>query len=206
MAGVGAEEARMQREQLGKYLQWVKDEGGVEGPTHLDTMFQAHQQKRLQWLRDNVVGTILECGCCYGFVLAYVGGHIGVDHNPHSIELARILNPRKEFVCAGIQALPFPDKCVDTVMFPDVLEHVAWDDVPKVLTEAKRVARQKILITLPSIDSSYAQSPKHQWIASPDKVKEMVRQIDGQVTHSPSGFVGIQQRLDTARGDDSCSR
>lgn len=171
----GAEEAKRQRDQLDRYLKWFKEEGGIEGPTHLDTWFKPQQQNRLAWLKMKCVGTVMELGCCYGYVLAYCGGQIGVDHNEKSIELARILNPSKEFVVADIRALPFPDDYVDTVMVCEVLEHIPWDDVPKTLREARRVAKQKVLITVPDGEelTPEATSFKHQWLCLWDNAEDM---------------------------------
>lgn len=179
-----AEEAKRQREQLERYLKWVKEEGGVEGPSHLDTWFKPHQQYRLRWLKRHCVGTVMELGTNYGYVLAYCGGQIGVDWNPQSIALAGILNPGKEFVVADIRKLPFPDNYVDTVLLTDVVEHIPWEDVPKALKEARRVAKQKVLITVPdgrNIPDSTCF--KHIWICSTEKVKAMAAEFPyGKVT------------------------
>lgn len=173
-----ADEARKQRDQLERYLKWVKEEGGVEGPTHLDTWFKPHQKYRLRWLKRHCVGTVMELGTCYGYVLAYCGGQIGVDWNQQSIALARILNPGKEFVEADIRNLPFPDSYVDTVMACDVLEHLPWDDVHQALREARRVAKQRVLITIPD-ERNIPDSTcfKHLWVASPEKVEVMAAEF-----------------------------
>lgn len=171
-----AEEAKRQREQLERYLKWIKEEGGVEGPTHLSTWFKPHQQYRLRWLKSHCVGTVMELGCNYGYVLAYCGGQVGVDWNENSIALARILNPGKEFAVADIRKLPFPDNYVDTVMVCDVLEHIPWEDVPKALREARRVAKRKVLITVPDGERNIGESTsfKHVWRSTPEKVATLV--------------------------------
>lgn len=175
----GTEESKTQREQLEKYLEWVKTEGGVEGPTHLSTWFKPHQQQRLRWLKLNCRGTIMELGCNWGFVLAYCNGNVGVDWNEKSIALAKILNPRKDFVVADIRKLPFPDNYVDTVLLPDVLEHLAWEDVPHAIAEGKRVAKKKILITIPNGDhhTSEAASFKHRYLLTAGKRQELVNML-----------------------------
>ena len=176
----GAAQAQAQREQLARYLEWVKAEGGQEGPTHLATMLSDGQQERLCWLRAESAGTIMELGCNWGYVLAYVRGHIGVDWNQHSIELARILNPSLEFRCEDVRELSAGDRSVDTVILPDILEHLAWEDVPGVVRAAQRVARQRVLITLPAPDSRYATSPKHRWLATGDKVEALIAECGGR--------------------------
>lgn len=190
----GSGEARRQREQLDRYLKWVEEEGGVEGPTHLDTWFKPKQQNRLAWLKKHCVGTVMELGTCYGYVLAYCGGQIGVDWNEKSIALARILNPSKEFVVADIRNLPFPNNHVDTVMACDCLEHIPWEDVPKAVSEARRVAKEKVLITLPdpyAKDNSDAINFKHRWLATQEKVRDIMNDFSGAVVKvdREAGFV-----------------
>lgn len=187
---MGAAQAKAQRDQLARYLQWVREEGGHEGPTHLDTLFQPHQQERLRWMKGQATGDVMELGCCWGYALGYVGGSIGVDWNEHSIELARILNPGKQFHCQDIRKLSFGDKSVDTVIIPDVLEHLPWQDVPGVIKEAQRVARQKVLITLPAPDAPSAASPKHQWVATADRQAAIIKECGGRLGKLP-GFVTI---------------
>lgn len=192
-----AEEARRQREQLDRYLKWFSEEGGSEGPTHLSTWFKSHQQYRLNWLKKHCVGTIMELGTCYGYVLAYCGGKIGVDWNQQSIALARILNPTKEFVEADIRNLPFPDSYADTVMACDVLEHLPWDDVSKALREARRVAKQRVLITIPD-ERNIPDSTcfKHLWLATSEKVKAIAREFpsDKVTVGRKYGFILMEVR------------
>lgn len=172
----GADEARLQKEQLGRYLAWVEKEGGIEGPTHLDTWFLPEQQDRLHWLKDHCEGSVLETGCCYGYVLAFVGGNIGLDINEKSIALARVLNPKKVFVQGDIRAMPFSDGFVDTVMLVDVLEHLDWEDVARALAEAYRVARKKVLITLPNAEyiTRHASVFKHRYLMSPERLQQFL--------------------------------
>ena len=169
----GAEEARRQREQLSRYLCWVREEGGVEGPTWLDTIWKPHQQRRLRWLREHCVGTVMELGCSWGWVLSFCGGQIGVDHNPHSVALASILSPGREFVVADIRELPFPDGHVSTVMVADCLEHLPWEEVPRAVAEAKRVARRKLLVTVPGGDGPDATSMKHVWLMTLERMSAL---------------------------------
>jgi len=193
-----AEEAKRQREQLDRYLRWVEEESGVEGPTHLDTWFKPHQQYRLRWLKRHCVGTVMELGTCYGYVLAFCGGQIGVDHNEKSIALARILNPKKEFVIADIRNLPFPDNYTDTVMVCDVLEHIPWEDIPKALKQARRVAKQKVLITVPD-ERNIPDSTcfKHIWLATPEKVEFITKEFtnDKVTIKRKGGFILMEVSL-----------
>ncbi len=196
---MNAEEARRQREQLDHYLKWFSEEGGVEGPTHLDTWFKPHQQYRLRWLKRHCVGAVMELGTCYGYVLAYCGGEIGVDWNPQSIALARILNPMKEFVEADIRKLPFPNDHIDTIMACDVLEHIPWENVAEALREARRVAKQKVLITVPDAERNIQDATcfKHRWLATSEKVEAIAREFpDNKVTvERKYGFILMEVKL-----------
>lgn len=174
-----AQVAKHQREQLAHYLSWVRDEGGIEGPTHLSTWFKPNQQHRLLWLRHNVVGRVVECGCCYGYVLAFMGGQLGIDWNERSIALAQILNPEAKFLVCDIRRLSLGDDEYDTVVLPDVLEHLAWETVPRAIAEAKRVARCRVLITVPNgeLDTAESTSMKHQWLATKDRIAELKKML-----------------------------
>lgn len=193
----GAEEARQQREQLDKYLEWVKTEGGIEGPTRLPTMFTPEQENRMEWLRWRCSGKILEMGCNWGLVLAYCHGHIGVDHNEKNIELARILNPAAEFIACDISKVPLDDYAVDTVMLPDILEHATWEDVPKVINESLRLAKKRLLITLPNCNDFdwVSTSFKHQWICTMEKLKELREIIDATTVEVTPYFFFIHKEV-----------
>jgi ubiquinone/menaquinone biosynthesis C-methylase UbiE len=56
------------------------------------------------------------------------------------------------FHLANAQNLPFPDNSFDVAVLGEILEHV--EDPPKVLQEALRVCRKKMLITTPN---------EHEW-------------------------------------------
>lgn len=162
----------LQAEQLERYLAWVKQDGGVEPPVQIDTVLLPHQQARIRWVKEHVTGTILECGCNWGYLLAWVGGHAGVDINPRLIDLARSLARNREFIVGDIRALPYGNKSFDTVVLSECLEHIPWEDVPTALGEAVRVARRKVLVTIPTWDTNRQDSEnfKHQWVLTPDRV------------------------------------
>lgn len=145
-----------QARQLEKFLAWQHKEGGHELPTQLATLFQKNQLARLEWLKLNVTGRVLECGTNFGFVVSYVAnypilsGHAGVDIEGANVALAQVLNPAIEYKVADIQYLPYPDKSFDTLIVPETLEHLNFEkEVPRAVAEAHRVARKRILVTMP---------------------------------------------------------
>jgi ubiquinone/menaquinone biosynthesis C-methylase UbiE len=176
-----AEEARRQKEQLQRYLAWVEKEGGVDGPTHLSTLFRPEQQDRIAWLKEHSEGSVLELGCCYGFILAACDGQVGVDINPQNIALARVLNPRKVFLEGDIRQLPLQDNFADTVMVPECLEHLPWEDVPRALSEALRVARKKVLLTMPNAEYATKTSAtfKHAWLLTQERFQALLNLLEG---------------------------
>jgi SAM-dependent methyltransferase len=194
---MNATEAKKQREQLARYTEWVKEEGNLELPTNLDTIMKPHQVARVKWLKSYSTGRIMELGCCWGYILAYIGGHIGVDWNEHSIELARLLNPDKEFIVADIRDLPFGDNFVDTIIIPEVLEHLAWGEVFGVIDRSRQIARQRVLITLPyEMADIEAGCFKHQWLVTPRKIVEIQKRYRDTIFRldKRQGFVFIGLR------------
>lgn len=172
-----AELAQHQREQLEKYLKWVRDEGGEEGPVRLDTYMTPEQQDRIGWLQDRVRGRVLEAGCSWGYVLACVEGDVGLDSSPKLCHLAQTLNPAKQFDCGDIRQLPYDDNSFGTVILAEVLEHIPFNEVFLALEEAVRVARLRLLITIPDgrTPSAEATSLKHQWLLTNAEVAAMGR-------------------------------
>jgi SAM-dependent methyltransferase len=171
-----------QEAQLAAYLDWVRSQPEApdhELPTRLSTLCQPHQIARMEWLRHHCVGEILEVGCNFGLVLAWVGGHVGLDINQANIDLAWLLNPDKCFNRGDARALPYADDTFDTVMLPEILEHLSWPDgVRRAIAEACRVSRHLILITMPDgapeSPSPEAHSFKHQFLADAPVVKEIL--------------------------------
>lgn len=157
--------------------QWIAEEGGVERPTHISTLRQQCQQKRIAWLMYHAEGTILEVGCNWGYVVnkcCRVPGRTGygVDLNPENIKLAKEKFPEQHFFCGDALRLEFGNAEFDTVILPDVLEHIEWEDVPFAIAEAKRVSKEKILITLP-FEETKKHCFKHRWIVETWRVSKI---------------------------------
>ena len=167
-----------QQAQLKKFLAWKDAEGGVEGPTQLQTLFKPQQLARMDWLRANAAGYILEVGCNFGAVLVYMFGHVGIDIAPRNIELARVLSPDLEFHVADARALPFPAKTFQTVAVPETLEHLNFPDgVRLAIQEACRVAWGRVLITMPdgTSDTEVATSFKHRFLLDEPTLAELLQ-------------------------------
>lgn len=118
---------------------------------------------RVHWIRQNSVGTILDVACGEGYLY---GVSFKIDLPPLTIILPKIeavatdlrnyrayqkrgktVPPLKYFVQADAHHLPFKDKRFDTVTLSEILEHPV--NPIQLLTEAKRLARKRILVTVP---------------------------------------------------------
>lgn len=165
-----------QAEQYSRFKAWSTAEGTMERPLQLDTVLKPHQRARYDWLKANVTGTVLEVGCNWGYALAYVGGQAGVDINPDLVALAQLLARDREFKVGDARALPYPDKSFDTVMLPDVLEHLEWADVGTAIAEATRVARHRVLVTVPNgdLDNEDTHNQKHRHLLTHARFYDVV--------------------------------
>lgn len=117
-------------------------------------------KERVQILKTFIKGKkILDVGCGLGVYVDYLTGQgieaVGVDFVPEFIEEAR-KNQQGTFQVASADKLPFRKDSFDTVLLFDILEH--GDDL-KILLEAKRVARQRLIVVVPKVvDQSLADS------------------------------------------------
>ena len=67
-------------------------------------------------------------------------------------------------VVGDAESLPFRDKSFDTVVLGDVLEHL--DDPLRAVAEARRVARRRVVATVPSYPD-----PRHRWVPTYEEVR-----------------------------------
>lgn len=110
------------------------------------------------WARSLIVGDdILEVGCCFGFfalACARDGRSVlACDISPGAIDLlataSMSLGLTVEAAVANAVALPYPDDHVDTVTLIHLLEHLDDEDTTTAISEALRVARQRVVIAVP---------------------------------------------------------
>lgn len=118
---------------------------------------------RMLWTRINSVGSILDVACGEGYlygstyqiiasplmVIAPKINAVMIDKRNYKTyrERGRKVPDIQYFIRADAHQLPFKDKSFDTVTLCEILEHPI--DPFQVLAEAKRTARQRILLTVP---------------------------------------------------------
>ncbi|PJE73879.1 MAG: methyltransferase type 11 [Candidatus Taylorbacteria bacterium CG10_big_fil_rev_8_21_14_0_10_41_48] len=88
--------------------------------------------------------SVLEVGAGDETVKNYVVRAIGSDYK--TLDIADDLKPD---IKGSILAIPLDDKSFDTACAFEVLEHIPWDDVPKALSELARIAKGRVLISVP---------------------------------------------------------
>jgi SAM-dependent methyltransferase len=103
-----------------------------------------HDLARIAYVLGRVSGSLLDVGCGPGIFLdAYRGApKAGVDIRPS----ARSDWP---LYVVDAAALPFPDRSWDTVSAQEMLEHQPDGKFELVLAELRRVARERLLVTVP---------------------------------------------------------
>jgi len=96
-------------------------------------------------------GSVLDVGCGMGLLVRTLLEHgveaMGVDIALRPVEESNRKNPGR-FCLGSILQLPFADNSWDTIVSTDCLHHLAEADVPRALTELKRVARRNVYINL----------------------------------------------------------
>ena len=102
-------------------------------------------------------GTVLELGSCFGFLslrLAAAGRHtVATDLNPGTIDLLSRVAPRLgialDTATADAARVPQPSASVDHVLAVHLLEHLEPEHGERVLAEARRLARHRVVVAVP---------------------------------------------------------
>jgi 2-polyprenyl-3-methyl-5-hydroxy-6-metoxy-1,4-benzoquinol methylase len=151
-----------------------------------------HYGAFVRFARRHAGSSVLDLGCgfgAYGAALIKEGLKcVGCDIN---FEYLRKAEAGGLPVATVDTVLPFADGSFDTVMILEVLEHVASPD--KVLTEAFRVARMNVLITVPNSekieqmkanDVTYAHmlSSDHLHFFEPGSLEALLRRYSKDVS------------------------
>jgi len=144
---------------------------------HSDDVYKIDRmQHRINWIKDNSTGKILEIGCATGYILDYVNGDIGVDINRERLKVAKTRRPDLKFYLVDAEKLEFKNNYFDTVLLPDVLEHMPFKKSKKVLNEACRIGKS-VIFTLPMVggEEDKNKNPEHFWLANEDTINKLTR-------------------------------
>jgi ubiquinone/menaquinone biosynthesis C-methylase UbiE len=114
-------------------------------------VYRRTEYGREAWIRDRVEGLLIDIACHTGMVTQQFQGVVGLDllvdlpmDQQRSVKEAW---RGRLFIVGDACNLPLRDKCFDTAVASEVLEHV-WTPIA-LLREAVRVARERVLLTVP---------------------------------------------------------
>lgn len=105
-----------------------------------------HQINELMELEPR---SILEIGIGNGLVANYLKRR---GFNVTTMDIDERLNPDK---VGSVLDIPFRDGSFEVVACFEVLEHLPWDDVPKALSEIRRVSSRYAILSLPDSTKAY---------------------------------------------------
>lgn len=153
------------------------------------------QYRRVKATADRVRPgeTVLDVGCNSGYFVLFCPIECevtGVDINPRLVERAR--QRLKDARVAEAENLPFADKTFDVVNVAEILEHV--HDPEKVLREAARVARKRIIGDTPHEDGTWGERsvPFHAYHVrcfTEASLRELLEKF-GRITHFDTVDIG----------------
>jgi ubiquinone/menaquinone biosynthesis C-methylase UbiE len=112
-------------------------------------------KERVSLLKKYIVGkNVLDIGCGSGLYVDFLNREgysaSGVDFVEEFIKEAR-KNKKGQFFISNAQKLPFKNSEFETVILFDILEH---GDDGKILKEAKRVSKKRIIVIVPQVVDS----------------------------------------------------
>ncbi len=117
---------------------------------HPIALLRAENKARNPWIIKTLASykklpsNVLDIGCGAGLLLqdlAMQGCSVtGIDLSENSLEVAKTLIPKGNFLKAPAESLPFPNASFDIVCAMDLLEHV--EDPKIVIKEAARVLKK----------------------------------------------------------------
>ncbi|MCC6476327.1 glycosyltransferase [bacterium] len=150
--------------------------------THPDEIYtEALHRERVRWLKSKASGRILEIGPANGYVVQFCNGHEAVDIWRGRLDVARALRPGITFEYGNVvEGLPHSDKSFDTVMSPEIFEHVEWPEAIRALSECMRVGK-RVLITIPNADKlnynpDLVHNPEHRWLVTRQLLEGFLRE------------------------------
>jgi ubiquinone/menaquinone biosynthesis C-methylase UbiE len=99
------------------------------------------------WIAELPPSRTLDVACGTGFMTRHLQGEVvGLDQSETMLEVARGQAPNATFVQGDGLDLPFDDNAFDRLFTSYFYCHLEEDDRPRFLAEARRVARQLVVV------------------------------------------------------------
>jgi ubiquinone/menaquinone biosynthesis C-methylase UbiE len=144
-----------------------------------DSYSEAQKARRKEIIKRSIGDSALEIGCADGGIvssLANVGLFaVGVDLAAPYLYTAQ---KPAQYICADGFSLPLTDKAFETVILAEILDHI--DNPLKLLLEAVRVSRKRIVITVPTD----LNDPTHLSQFDQSSLTKMIGQVPGVISVS----------------------
>lgn len=132
----------------------VKPGENLVGPTIPTLQWKSFdrivQKCRVKSLFENIEGdSVLEVGTGEAHILRLAPGNyrVGIDLDMDYLKRGK-KNHDIPVICSDAHKLPIKNNSFDCVLLPEIIEHL--DDPKKAIAEARRVARKRVIITVPN--------------------------------------------------------
>lgn len=163
----------------------------------MDAEYKRHNDMRdnpieYPMIAQNCVGTILEFGPAFGSFTKYLtteqrSMYVGIEYSPVLLNSAKLIHPEIDFRIGSILNSGLDNDSFDTVVALQILEHFDEQDFFKALWEIKRIARQRIIFSVPNKemipDRSHIQIFDYEKVFNVLKVWGEVTFLKGQDHH-----------------------
>jgi SAM-dependent methyltransferase len=109
--------------------------------------WNAAREELEAWIAGLEPARTLDVACGTGFMTRHLRGEVvGFDQSTSMIDVARRQAPNATFVQGDALELPFEDDAFDRVFTSYFYCHLEEDDRPRFLGEARRVARELVVV------------------------------------------------------------
>lgn len=162
-----------------------------------DSYSDEDQQQRVEWVLNHSTERVLDIGCGHGYMLSkWSISSVGIDYDRRRIALAqyrqilrdsegfepyRSWQPHTFYCIDALFGLPWHNDRFNTCWLCEVLEHNHLSDAKFLLSEAIRVTSNRVLITLPFMDSvnkpyhlGHLEHGDHKWYPTTDMLERLL--------------------------------
>ena len=146
-------------------MAWYQEEGSPQKyDEHFDNWLpRTQRQAKNPWpykivMAKKTKGLVLDAGCGYGCISRFIGNGVFLDFSRVALK-KRWVGGNRTRLLASVEDMPFMDEVFDSVIAPEVIEHV--DSPKKLVREVYRILKRGGLFTFsfPWTDAS----PTHKW-------------------------------------------
>lgn len=120
----------------------------------------------------------LQVGAGDGLIASQLGIR-GIDKNHYAVDLAEIKGVKIDL--GDATRLPYKNNQFDSVLMADVLEYI--DNTNKALSEARRVLKKYLYVSIPIAESYVESDHVHYW--KPDQLVDMIEKKGFKLVNKP---------------------